>query len=126
MPYGHRPDESPIVNAVRLYEAGTPASEVCAPLGVSVRSLYRWCARLGRGRPQLQERMAQLQIENRKLRREVESLRAALDKATDGSNNLRSARERNVSDAKPAFSPASSPFGSKSPSSKPTRADQRA
>ena len=73
MPYGRRLDLKTISNALDRYEAGASSEEICARLGISVRTLYRWSARLGRGRPRLEERIRELEDENRQLRNRLQS-----------------------------------------------------
>ena len=60
--------EVEIAAALNEYEAGADRKELCARLGVSVRTLFRWQARAGRNRPALLQLVASLHDENARLR----------------------------------------------------------
>jgi len=98
MPYGRRLDADAISNAINQYESGVSAGDVCAQFGVSVRTLYRWCERQGRGRPRLEERIAMLEAENQALKCELEILRSALNKTKRPAPANQSKREAQFGD----------------------------
>ena len=75
MPYGRRLDADAISEALGRYDQGVPANEICKTYGVSERTLYRWCARRGKARPDLNKRVAESEAENGALRNELETLR---------------------------------------------------
>jgi len=53
------------------YESGADRHALCARLGISVRTLFRWQAKAGRSSPQLRQLVAQLRDENLRLRQSV-------------------------------------------------------
>ena len=66
--------EAEIAAALNEYEAGTDRTELCARLGISVRTLFRWQARAGRNRPTLLKLVASLNDENARLRERLRSV----------------------------------------------------
>jgi putative transposase len=60
--------EADILAVLDKYAAGVSREAICAENSISVRTLYRWLARRGRGRPALEERLKALEAENLRLR----------------------------------------------------------
>jgi transposase len=60
--------QAEIAAALKQYEDGADRKELCARLGISVRTLFRWQARAGRNRPALLQIVASLHDENARLR----------------------------------------------------------
>jgi hypothetical protein len=54
------------------YQAGADRKALCARLGISVRTLFRWQAKAGRNRPTLLQMVSSLYEENDRLRRLVD------------------------------------------------------
>jgi len=60
--------QTQIAAALDAYEAGADRNELCARLGISVRTLFRWQASAGRNRPALLQLVNALHGENARLR----------------------------------------------------------
>jgi transposase-like protein len=60
--------EGEIAAALEAYESGADRNELCARLGISVRTLFRWQAKAGRNRPTLLQLVGSLRDENLRLR----------------------------------------------------------
>lgn len=60
--------EAKIAAALDEYEAGADRKDLCARLGISVRTLFRWQAQAGRNRRALLQLVASLHEENTRLR----------------------------------------------------------
>jgi putative transposase len=66
---GSRFAEADILTVLNEYAPGASREAICAENGIRVRTLYRWLARRGRGRPALEERLKALEAENLRLRK---------------------------------------------------------
>lgn len=61
--------EAEIAAILEEYRAGADRKALCARLGISVRTLFRWQAKAGRNRPALLQLVSSLHDENARLRR---------------------------------------------------------
>ena len=68
MTFESRFSEADISRALEDYEGGADRKQLCARLGISVRTLFRWQAQRGRNRPALRKLVSSLQDENSRLR----------------------------------------------------------
>lgn len=71
MTFENKCSEAEIEAALDAYEAGADRRALCAELGISVRTLFRWQARRGRHRPALLQLISSLQDENARLREQL-------------------------------------------------------
>jgi len=60
--------ESQIVGAIKQFEAGIPAQEICRDLGISRATFYKWKSKYGGLEASDLKRLKELEAENRKLK----------------------------------------------------------
>ena len=71
---GQRFKTEQIVAALKEYESGVPAEELCRRLGIAGNTLYRWKAKYGGLEISDAKRLKELEDENGKLKRIVADL----------------------------------------------------
>lgn len=60
--------ESQIVNALKEYEAGKKAEDICRELGINRQTFYNWKKKYGGMETQDLKRLKELEEENRRLK----------------------------------------------------------
>ena len=63
-----RHTEAQIVRAIKEYESGRAAKEICRELGVTVTTFYNWKKKYGGMELSHMKRLKELEAENRKLK----------------------------------------------------------
>lgn len=63
-----RHSEAQIVGAIKEYEAGRSAKEICRELGVTVTTFYNWKKKYGGMEVSHMKRLKELEMENRRLK----------------------------------------------------------
>lgn len=71
---GKRFSVEQITGALKEYEAGLPAVELCRRLGIASNTLYRWKAKYGGLEASEAKRLRELEDENGRLKRMVADL----------------------------------------------------